>query len=57
METFARAETHLEDDAPGISSCLSAKDFPGKHVHAVTGDRVSFVAPSPFQASQCDVVK
>ena len=42
---IARAETHLEDNALGLSSCLSAKDLPGE-ARTVTGDCLSRVAPS-----------
>ena len=45
LETFARAETRLEDNALGLSSCLSAKDLPGE-ARTATGDCLSRVAPS-----------
>ena len=44
---FARAETHLEDNTLGLSSCLSAKHLPGE-ARTVTGDCLSRVTP-PLQ--------
>ena len=45
LETFSCAETHLEDNALGVFSCLSVKELP-EEAHTVTGDCLYCVAPS-----------